>query len=133
MALTQLAKPHWKDYFDRVSKVLGSKLVELEVSSLGLGDQLELDWVPLIGLSYDPKSDILAVMVEGIEHNIQHPQQIYVEQDVETLHSIEVDGCVGRASYPAPEGPAPDCLRREKDRFAQRHKCGSASENFFER
>ena len=91
MELTQLAKPHWKDYFDRVSKVLGPKLVELEVSSLGLGDQLELDWVPLIGLSYDPRSDVLSVMVEGIEHNIQHPQQIHVEQNVETLHSIEVD------------------------------------------
>lgn len=95
MALTQLAKPRWKDYFDSVSKVLGSKLVELEVASLGLGDQVELDWVPLIGLTYDPKSDILAVAVEGIEHNIQHPQQIYVEQDVETLHSIEVDDASG--------------------------------------
>ena len=50
MALTQLAKSRWKDYFDSVSKVLGSKLVELEVASLGLGDQVELDWVPLIGL-----------------------------------------------------------------------------------
>jgi hypothetical protein len=77
--------------FRPVSKVLGPKLVELEVSSLGLGDQLELDWVPLIGLSYDPRSDVLSVMVEGIEHNIQHPQQIHVEQNVETLHSIEVD------------------------------------------
>jgi len=90
MALTQLEKPHWKDYFDRVSKVLGPKLVELEVSSLGLGDQLELDWVPLIGLSYDPKSDVLSVMVEGIEHNIQHPKQINVEQDIESLYSVEV-------------------------------------------
>jgi hypothetical protein len=95
MALTQLAKPRWKDYFDLVSKVLGSKLVELEVASLGLGDQVELDWVPLIGLTYDPKSDILAVAVEGTEHNIQHPQQIHVEQNVETLHSIEVDDASG--------------------------------------
>src|SRR6476469_35014 len=95
MALTQLAKPRWKDYFDSVAKALGSKLVELEVASLGLGDQVELDWVPLIGLTYDPKSDILVVAVEGIEHNIQHPQQIYVEQDVETLHSIEVDDASG--------------------------------------
>ena len=91
MALTQLAKSGWKNYFDRVSKVLGTKLVELEVASLGLGDQVEVDWVPLIGLTYDPKSDVLSVVVEGIEHNIQHPQKIYVEQDVETLHSIEVE------------------------------------------
>lgn len=95
MATTQLAKSRWKDYFDRVSKVLGTKLVELEVAGLGLGDQVEVDWVPLIGLTYDPRNDVLSVVVEGIEHNIQHPQQIHVEQDVETLHSIEVKDAAG--------------------------------------
>jgi hypothetical protein len=90
MALTQLAKPEWQDYFDGVSKVLGAKLVEIEVAGLGLGDQVEVNWLPLIGLSYDPRGDVLAVIVEGIEHNIQHPKQIYVEQDVEGLYSIEV-------------------------------------------
>lgn len=95
MALMQLAKSQWQDYFDRVAKVLGTKLVELEVTGLGLGDQVEVDWLPLIGLSYDPKGDILVVVVEGIEHNIRQPKQIHVEQDVETLHSIEVVDAAG--------------------------------------
>ena len=95
MALTQLAKSRWQDYFDRVSKVLGAKLVELEVTGLGLGDQVEVDWLPLIGLSYDPKDDVLVVMVEGIEHNIRHPKQIHVEQDVESLYSMEVVDAAG--------------------------------------
>jgi hypothetical protein len=90
MALTQLAKPEWQDYFDGVSKVLDAKLVEIEVTGLGLGDQVEVDWLPLIGLSYDPRGAVLAVIVEGIEHNIRHPKQIHVEQDVEGLYSIEV-------------------------------------------
>ena len=90
MALTQLAKSEWQDYFDSVSKVLGAKLVEIEVTGLELGDQVEVDWLPLIGLSYDPREDVLAVIVEGIEHNIRHPKQIHVEQDIESLYSIEV-------------------------------------------
>lgn len=90
MALTQLAKPRWQDYFDRVSKTLGAKLVEIEVTGLGLGNQVQAEWLPLIGLTYDPKNDILAVALEGLQHNIQHPKQIHVEQDVETLYSIEV-------------------------------------------
>jgi len=90
MALIQLAKSKWQNYFDRISKELGAKLVEVEVTGLGLGDQVEVDWLPLIGLSYDPKGDVMAVMVEGIEHNIQHPKEIHVEQDVETVYSIEV-------------------------------------------
>jgi len=90
MTTTQLEKSQWQGYFDNVSKALGAKLVELEVAGLNLGDQLEIDWVPLIGLSYDPKDDVMAIAVEGIEHNILHPKQINVEQDVETLYNMEV-------------------------------------------
>jgi hypothetical protein len=89
MTLTQLAKPQWQSYFDKVAKAMGAKLVQVEVTGLGLGDQVQVEWLPLIGISYDPKDDILAVAVEGIEHNIQHPKQIHVEQDMESLHSIE--------------------------------------------
>ena len=48
MAITQLDKSRWKDYFDRVSKALRSKLVELDVESLRLGDQIEVEWAPLV-------------------------------------------------------------------------------------
>jgi hypothetical protein len=89
MTTMQLAKPQWQSYFDHVSKALGAKLVQVEVTGLGLGDQVQVDWLPLMGISYDPKDDILAVAVEGLEHNVQHPKQIHVEQDVETLYSIE--------------------------------------------
>ena len=37
-----------------------------------------------------PRDDVMAVAVEGVEHNIHHPKQIFVEQDVDTLHSIDV-------------------------------------------
>lgn len=99
MATTRLDKSRWKDYFDHVSKTLRTKLVELDVESLKLGDQLEVEWAPLVGLTYDPKGDVMAVLVEGkvkqgsdgvVEHNIFHPKQIFVEQDVDTLHSIDV-------------------------------------------
>lgn len=89
MTLTQLAKPQWQSYFDRVAKALGAKLVQVEITGLGLGDQVQAESLPLIGISYDPRNDILAVALEGIEHNIQHPKQIHVEQDVESVYSIE--------------------------------------------
>lgn len=89
MTLTQLAKPQWQSYFDRVAKALAAKLVQVEITGLGLGDQVQAESLPLIGISYDPRNDILAVALEGIEHNIQHPKQIHVEQDVESVYSIE--------------------------------------------
>ncbi len=89
MALTQLAKPKWQTYFDRIAKSLASKRVEIEVTGLGLGHQVEADWIPLIGISYDPKGDVLAVTAEGVQHLIRHPKQIHVDQDVDWLRSIE--------------------------------------------
>jgi hypothetical protein len=47
----------------------------IEVTGLGLGDQIEADFIPLVGLSYDPKNDVLAVTAEGLEHLISHPNR----------------------------------------------------------
>ena len=41
MPLTRPAKPQWQAYFDRVSKALGGKRVEIDVT--GLGHQIETD------------------------------------------------------------------------------------------
>jgi len=89
MPLTQLAKTQWQAYFDRISKALGAKQVQIEVTGLGLGDQIEADWIPLEGLSYDPKNDVFAVIAEGVDHLIRHPKQIHIDQEVDWLLSIE--------------------------------------------
>ncbi len=89
MPLRQLAKAQWQAYFDRISSALGAKQVEIEVTGRGLGHQVEADWIPLLGLSYDPKNDVLVVMAEGVEHLIRHPKQIHVDQEWESLHSVE--------------------------------------------
>lgn len=93
MPLRQLAKSQWQAYFDQVSAVLGAKQVEIEVTGLGLGDQVAADWIPLVGIFYDPKNDLLAIVTEGVNHMIRHPAQIHIDHDFDWLHSIEaVDG-----------------------------------------
>lgn len=90
MAISKLDKPHWHDYFNHMSKILIGKNVELEVEALEIGSQIESDWVPLFGMVYDPNSDILAVMVEGLDHMIRHPQEVYVDMLGSELTSMEV-------------------------------------------
>lgn len=87
--LTQLAKSQWQAYFDHVSKALGAVQVRIEVSGLTLGDQVQAQSIPLTGLSYDPKDDVLAVLSEGLRHLISHPTQIHVDHEGEWLRSIE--------------------------------------------
>tara|TARA_B100000676_G_C17925243_1_gene757770 strand:+ start:865 stop:1068 length:204 start_codon:yes stop_codon:yes gene_type:complete len=51
------------------------------------------EWIPLNGLTYDPKDDVLAVITEPYEHNIRHPKEIYVSEDMGALLAVEaIDG-----------------------------------------
>lgn len=89
MPLTQLARSQWQAYFDRVSRALGATRVQIEVTGLGLGDQVEADFISLFGLTYDPKNDLLAVIAEGVDHLIRHPKQIHIDHELDWLRSAE--------------------------------------------
>ena len=90
MSITKLEKPEWHDYFDRMSKILIGRSAELEVDALEIGSQIAADWIPLLGIVYDPHSDILAVMVDGLDHMIRQPKTIFVDMNGSALSSMEV-------------------------------------------
>ena len=90
MATVKLDKGAWQTYFDRISKLVVGKQSEIEVTSLQLGDQIEAEWVPLLGIAYDPKNDLVEILLEGLDHLIQHPRDIYVDQGPAGLTSMEV-------------------------------------------
>jgi hypothetical protein len=111
MTLTELPRAQWQQFFDRASKELGARPTKVEVTGLGLGDQLAAEWVELIGVTYEPKDDMLTVAVEGLQHRIEHPKAIHVERDAQHLASMEVlgpDGTHHIIQFSAPlELPAP--------------------------
>jgi hypothetical protein len=88
--LSKIEKKSWGPYFDTMSKALEGQRAEIEVDSLTLGSQIEAEWVPLLGITYDPKSDIVELVMEGLDHMIHHPKEVYAEQDASGLTSIEV-------------------------------------------
>jgi Family of unknown function (DUF5335) len=46
--------------------------------------------LPLLGLAYDPKDDLFEVALDGVDHMIPKPREIYLDDDVGGLISIEV-------------------------------------------
>jgi hypothetical protein len=90
MATHKLEQAAWQPYLDKISKTLTGKLAEIEVDSLNIGAQIEAEWVPLLGISYDPKSKLVEVLLEGLDHLIQDPSEIWVDHGPGGLASMEV-------------------------------------------
>jgi hypothetical protein len=91
MATVKLDKASWQKYFDQMSKTqLIGKQVEIEVTSLDIGDQIEQEWIQLLGISYDPKGDLIEILVEGLDHLIPKPREVWVEHGASGLASMEV-------------------------------------------
>lgn len=93
MATVKLDKAAWQKAFDQMSKSeLVGKQVEIEVTGLDIGDQIEQKWIQLLGITYDPKSDLIEILVEGLDHLIPKPREIWVEHGAAGLASMEVVG-----------------------------------------
>ena len=95
MTIRKLEKKEWKPYLDLVSKLLETKDAEIEVASLDLGDQVQAEWLPLLGISYDPNDDLVEVALDGLDHMIPHPREIYLDNGARALTSIEIVDSAG--------------------------------------
>jgi hypothetical protein len=92
MTISKIEKPAWSDYFNRMSKVLVGKDVEIEVDSLATGQQIEANWSPFLGIVYEPKSDMIEIVLEGLDHMIHKPKEVYADNNASSLVSLEVIG-----------------------------------------
>lgn len=90
MPTRQIQPDDWQQYFDRTSRQLKAANVDVEVSGLDLGVQVEAKHLPLQGFSYDPRDNAFSVVCEGLEHRIKSPRQIAVEVDGQKLKAVEV-------------------------------------------
>ena len=78
-------KAEWSGYLNRASRAIIGLRAEIEVASLELGDQIEAQYLPITGIFYDHKDDLVGVTLEGLDHMIRHPQSIYVEASPDGL------------------------------------------------
>ena len=89
-SLRTIPKTDWRSFFDRMSQALLGKWAEIEVASMELGDNIVAEWVPMIGITYDSRDDLLDVALDRVDHLIRHPKEILVEEDENGLKSVAV-------------------------------------------
>ncbi len=84
----ELAAHSWADYFDSITASIEGLLVTVEVMSDELGDQVDVERLPLQTLGYDHKDNVLEIGVGGraprypvvFRHFISEPETISVEE-----------------------------------------------------
>ena len=85
-----LEKHAWSSYFDLVSKEIAGEQADIEVNGLDIGAQVETRWVPLSGISYDRRSDLVQVQAGSVDHVIREPMDIAVELDCGALKTVSI-------------------------------------------
>jgi hypothetical protein len=90
MTVRTLAKENWQSYCDQISKSLVGKRTYIEVGGVTFGDQVAAKWLPLLGITYDSKDDLLEIAMEGIDHLIRRPTRISVDDGPDGLRSMEI-------------------------------------------
>lgn len=90
MTTRTLARTDWQSYFDRLGSTLEGKLASVEITSTQLGDQWAVRRLPLSGITYDPKGDLLELDMRGVDHLVRHPQAVTVEEQAGGVTSMEI-------------------------------------------
>jgi hypothetical protein len=90
MAVLKPAKADWRPFFDRISRSLTGRRAEIAIVTPMDGEQIEAEWVPLLGISYDPKNDVIDIILDGLDHRIAQPQSVISEERGRELYSLEI-------------------------------------------
>ncbi|HEX3676643.1 MAG TPA: DUF5335 domain-containing protein [Sphingomicrobium sp.] len=90
MAATQIERSQWAPFLETLTTSLIGKQAEIEIASLDLGDQIEAEWAPLIGISYDAKDDLIEVALHELDHLIRSPRQLFIDYGVGGIVAIDM-------------------------------------------
>ena len=91
----QIPQEQWQETFDHFTKRhLRDDLPEavtIEHLSPDLGDQVQVEAVRLLGISYDPRSDALEVLLPNVDRLVFHPKELWVVEEEEGfLSSVKI-------------------------------------------
>lgn len=90
MGSRELDKPEWQNFCDRLSKALLAHDSMTKTASLVVNDEVVAEWVPLLGVAYDPPSDAFDMILDGLEHRVRTPKLVYVDEGPGGVAALEI-------------------------------------------
>jgi Family of unknown function (DUF5335) len=80
MAIRRLERDDWGGFCMLATQGYFGRQVSIEVVSLEIGAQPEVQRSPLVGMSYDSKNDVLQVLLGEVSHLVHSPRELYVDE-----------------------------------------------------
>ena len=90
MGIQTFERSKWIDVCAAVSIGLLGKRAEIEVASPADGILIEARWLPVIGIAYDPVDDALKIMLDGIDHFVFQPREMYLDFGLGGVQSVGI-------------------------------------------
>lgn len=92
MTTRRIDKAEWRDFMDSLTHDLVGRQAEVEIAALGLGTRIAAEWLGLFGFNYDPRADVIEIALDGVDHMIQSPRELWAEIGPAGLLAMEVIG-----------------------------------------
>jgi hypothetical protein len=90
MGLQKFERSKWMDVCAAASVEMLGKRAEIEVVSPIDGILIEASWLPVLGIAYDAVSDALKIMLEGVDHFVFQPRELYLDFGLGGVQSLGI-------------------------------------------
>ena len=90
MADINIEKADWAAFLEWVTRSLPGARAEVDVLSLEIGAQIEASSLPLLGIAYDRKNDLIEIALEGLDHMVHRPRDLAATEDEIGLLAIQI-------------------------------------------
>lgn len=95
LATTRVPNDQLKTYFDKFTRHFllreSTNAVDVEILSPDLGDQFAAEGAHLYGITYDPKDNALEFELEGGDHRVRQPKEVWIAEELDGfIKAIEI-------------------------------------------
>ena len=79
MGIQRIDRSTWINVCAAISANLFGKRAEIEVVSPADGLLTEALGQPVLGIIYDPENEVLKILLEGLDHFVFQPKEVYLD------------------------------------------------------
>ena len=95
MTARSIDKVEWGSFCAGLSKALSGSEAEIDVASLELGAQIEKEWAPWLGITYDPADDAIYITLEEADHIVKRPTELLADMDDVNISALQITDAEG--------------------------------------